>query len=303
MGNTSGNPRRKRPVRSAGAVVGAVEAVVRAVVDFALPDVCCLCGARTGTTAPHLGLNPATRCLAGRATVPVFGPLAVVNHPFCAACLSEFEPSREPGHLGSCGAWGGKGWVRAGRAEPLVHDASRRIPGAAPPEPVGSHDLRVYSPFRTNDAILELVRLVKFVRRRSLLQLAAAAMAAEFRRRLEPQGGWVLVPVPMHPSARRRRGFNQAEVLADGVARLTGTPVVAAVGKRVKTRPQSLTASADRMDNVRGVFQSTGRRLDGCAACLVDDLVTTGATAASCAAVALSAGARKVAILSLAQSS
>jgi predicted amidophosphoribosyltransferase len=57
------------------------------------------------------------------------------------------------------------------------------------------------------------------------------------------------------------------------------------------------------MDNVRGVFQSTGRRLDGCAACLVDDLVTTGATAASCAAVALSAGARKVAILSLAQSS
>jgi ComF family protein len=193
--------------------------------------------------------------------------------------------------------------VRAGNTAFFAFDGGDRIPTLAPAAVAQPHDLRVYSPFRTNDAILELVRLVKFVRRRSLLQLAAAAMAAEFRRHFAPGGRWVLVPVPMHPSARRRRGFNQADVLADGVAHLTDTPVVAAVRKRVRTRPQSLTARPNRQENVKGVFETAGRRLDGRAACLVDDLVTTGATAAACAAVALSAGARKVAVLCLARSS
>jgi ComF family protein len=152
-----------------------------------------------------------------------------------------------------------------------------------------------------NDAVLELARLIKFGRRKSLLQLASAAMAHEFLSRIDRDRQTVLVPVPMHPSARRRRGFNQAELLAEGVSALTGVPTVLALGKRVRTPPQSLTARRNRADNVRGVFEPSGGRLDGCRVYLVDDLVTTGATVAACAAAVLSAGAGEVRILCLAR--
>jgi ComF family protein len=151
-----------------------------------------------------------------------------------------------------------------------------------------------------NDAILELARLVKFGRRRSFLQLAGAAMAHEFLARVERAGRTVLVPVPMHPSARRRRGFNQAELLAGGVAGITGVQAVAAIEKRFKTAPQSLTPHRKRAVNVRSAFEPTSQ-LGGLRVCLVDDLVTTGATVSACAAAVLSAGAREVAVLCLAR--
>jgi ComF family protein len=159
----------------------------------------------------------------------------------------------------------------------------------------------VYAPFRTNDASLELVRLIKFGRRTSLVPLAAAAMADALAPAQRQDAVAALVPVPMHRIALRRRGFNQAELLAKCVASTVGAPTVAALRKVAATAPQSKTGRAHRADNIRGTIAPAGTPVAGRHVCLVDDLVTTGATAAACAAALLAAGARRVTILCLAR--
>jgi len=292
--------RSRRALAAAAAHAGtALEGALRAIVEFTVTDACCSCGARTGSTPARSGLPPATRRLASATVVPLLGPFTVVNHPFCRACLARFEECGVPVRIGVCGATREEGWVRACGGELFVH-AVPTVPSldSGPPAPV---DLEVYSPFRMNDASLELVRLIKFGRRTSLVPLASAAMACTLtalaRRRAAP----VLVPVPMHPSARRRRGFNQADLLAKGVAAAVGASVVQAIRKTARTPPQSKMGHVHRADNVRGTFQPSGPPVAGRHVCLVDDLVTTGATAAACAAAALAAGAREVTVLCLAQ--
>lgn len=71
--------------------------------------------------------------------------------------------------------------------------------------------------------------------------------------------------------------------------------------KTVRTRRQSTTGRRERAGNVRGVFRWDGEPLRGRNVVLVDDLVTTGATAASCAGVCLAAGAGRVTAVSLAR--
>jgi ComF family protein len=154
-----------------------------------------------------------------------------------------------------------------------------------------------------NDASLGLVHLIKFAGRTSLAPMAAAAMAQALGRRGPGGERPVLVPVPMHSAARRRRGFNQAEVLGRGLARLTGIPLVeSAIVKRRRTRPQSMTEHDRRAANIRGAFQPGGFPLAGRSVYLVDDLVTTGSTASACAAAALAAGAVDVCVVCLAAS-
>jgi ComF family protein len=152
-----------------------------------------------------------------------------------------------------------------------------------------------------NDASLELVRLIKFGGRTSLAPAAGAAMACALEPPNMRREAPVLVPVPMHPSARRRRGFNQAELLAKGVAEAAGAPLVRALGKTARTPPQSKTGHERRADNVRGTFRPSGPEVAGRHVCLVDDLVTTGATAAACSAALVAAGARTVTVLCLAR--
>jgi len=292
---------RFRSFRVLLAASATIERAVRAVVDFAVPDACCSCGSKNMSSPECEGLAPAIRILAGETVVPLIGPISVVNHPYCSSCLSGFEPSAGVARIGVYGAWEGIGWVRTGVGMPFVYERTAEVGRSANLASLGPLDLRLFSPYRMNDAVLELARLVKFGRRKSLLQLASAAMAHEFLSRIEPDRQAVLVPVPMHPSASRRRGFNQAELLAEGISALTGVPTVLALGKRIRTPPQSLTAHRNRADNVRGVFEPSGGRLDGCRVYLVDDLVTTGATVASCAAAVLSAGAGEVGVLCLAR--
>jgi ComF family protein len=277
----------------------ALEGALRAIVDFAVTDACCACGSKTGSPPAREGLPPATRRLAGATVVPLLGPFTVVNHPFCRACLARFEQCDGPARIGVCGASQEERWVRTCGGEVFVHyGPTVESLDSRPSAPVA---LEVYSPFRMNDASLELVRLIKFSRRKSLVPLASASMAWALSALASRRSPPVLVPVPMHPSARRRRGFNQAELLAQGVAAAAGAPVVQAIRKTAPTPPQSKTGHVQRAENVRSTFQPSGPPVAGRHVCLVDDLVTTGATAAACAAAALAAGAREVTVLCLAR--
>ncbi len=111
----------------------------------------------------------------------------------------------------------------------------------------------------------------------------------------------VVVPTPMDRSRRRRRGFNQAELLADVVATLINCPRQDALRKR-PVDPQVGLMPEERLTNLRdaislaeplAIYQKT--------VILVDDVVTTGATALECADVLRAAGARAVWVLALAR--
>jgi ComF family protein len=116
----------------------------------------------------------------------------------------------------------------------------------------------------------------------------------------------VIVPMPLHWRKRWQRGFNQSELLAREIGRRTNTPVQNALRRVRGTVSQAGLTSAKRRENVSGAFQASRRAkhrkaLDGHSVLLIDDVMTTGATAASCARALKRGGARQVTLLTLAR--
>jgi ComF family protein len=119
-----------------------------------------------------------------------------------------------------------------------------------------------------------------------------------------PADRWdLIVPVPLHPRRRRKRGFNQSALLARSVGRKVGLTVSCRVLKRVReTDSQVGLTSAQRRDNMRGAFAVRSTRpIEGRRILLVDDVVTTGATTQACARTLKQAGARSVDVWSVAR--
>jgi competence protein ComFC len=116
-------------------------------------------------------------------------------------------------------------------------------------------------------------------------------------------GAEALVPVPLHPSRRRDRGFNQARLLARELARRRGLGLLE--GALVKVRnapPQAGLRAAERERNVvRTYAVRRPDRVRGRTIVLVDDVTTTGATLRECARVLKAAGAKEVRAITLAQ--
>lgn len=106
-----------------------------------------------------------------------------------------------------------------------------------------------------------------------------------------------VVPVPLHASRLRKRGFNQAKVMAESVAGQLNSTLSDKLQAVRRTRDQIELSGAGRRANVRGAFGAksrvTGRVL------LVDDVFTTGATMSECASVLRRAGAAEVHAVSL----
>lgn len=104
----------------------------------------------------------------------------------------------------------------------------------------------------------------------------------------------LVVPVPLHPTRRRERGYDQAHILAQTVAKSLDLPC-APQGLR-RTRPTSQQATldvGDRLRNVAGAFEGS-RLVEGESILLIDDVLTTGATLESAAHSARAAGAESV---------
>ncbi|MBW0146926.1 ComF family protein [Marinobacter sp. CAU 1620] len=110
----------------------------------------------------------------------------------------------------------------------------------------------------------------------------------------------ILVPAPMHRQRRRQRGFNHAQEIAEQIGRTLDIPVAAGLVSRSRNvRSQRELGRHERLDNLRGVFEIHGtlpRRI-----AIVDDVVTTGATARALAALLRDHGARDIQVWALAR--
>ena len=114
----------------------------------------------------------------------------------------------------------------------------------------------------------------------------------------------LVVPVPTTPTRLRERGYNQAERLASHFARLTGRRLLEALERAPGTTTQTVLQPAARTANVAGTFRPARQAraaLAGQHCLLVDDVLTTGATAVECARTLVSAGARCVSIVTFAR--
>jgi ComF family protein len=105
-----------------------------------------------------------------------------------------------------------------------------------------------------------------------------------------------LIPVPLHKSRYRERGFNQSDIVAEGISKITGLSVLKNVLKRKKnTKDQTDFSREQREENVRGAFVvAEPEMINGKKIILVDDVITTGATLSECARMLKQAGAQKV---------
>ncbi len=162
------------------------------------------------------------------------------------------------------------------------------------------------APYAFDGPAAATVRALKYGRWRETAAFMADAMApllAELLDRVACAGEKPpLVPVPLTPARRRERGFNQAAELSRHLARLTGLPELTALRRRPGGRRQARLPGRIRRANVQGRFEpacpATGR---GPLAVLVDDVMTTGATAIACAESLAQAGFRRVAVVTFAR--
>ena len=111
-----------------------------------------------------------------------------------------------------------------------------------------------------------------------------------------------LVPLPLFYDREKKRGYNQAAVICDGMAEIMNKPVLKnAMMRRTKTDTQTHKSRAERWTNIQGKFELTSHSgISDMHVLLVDDVITTGATLEACGAELLKAKNTRISIATLA---
>jgi len=230
------------------------------------------------------------RCVACDASMPIAGTRRV-----CAPCLAAIEPPRPPLCV-VCGAS-----LHTGEAERCSHCR------AASPAFDSAQAITRYRAGGADfagdgsGAVAALLRRHKYGLDQSLGRALAEYLDAAPP--IDAGAHDVVIPVPLHRSRLRWRGFNQAALLGAALARRLDCPLDVATLARLRSMPpQTARDRTQRARNVRNAFavrrpaRVAGRRI-----LLVDDVMTTGATADEYARVLHAAGARRVDVLTLAR--
>lgn len=198
------------------------------------------------------------------------------EHNLCPGCLRDL-----PRNLDACAACG---LPRSDRVRDLCGTCLLRPP---------SWD-RLYAPLRYEFPVDVLVRMLKYHRKLAAGPALAGAMMISLP--TEPLAPPIaFVPVPLHWTRLAVRGYNQAQELARHLSKSLGQPMARGRLQRTRrTRSQTGLDAAARHRNLREAFRWTGPGLDGSGVVLIDDVLTTGSTAAACTRALRKAGAGRV---------
>ncbi len=203
-----------------------------------------------------------------------------------------------PPMCGVCGAGGSF----------LCDDCRKRLPGAAAPrcrrcwtpwrglicpDCAASPLDGAGTPFVFDGGARTLVHQLKYESLHALAEPMAELLADFLAAQSLPVD--LVAPVPLHRRRRMRRGFNQSELLARGVAGRLGLDLDVRSLRRTRNTPPQLQADdrTRREQNMRGAFRCASA-LQGRSVLLVDDVLTTGATLRECAATLKAVGAARV---------
>ena len=197
--------------------------------------------------------------------------------PFCPACVEALDPVGPP-------------WCRrCGRPSAVDVDACRDCP----PPPIAS----ARSAFAYSGPARSAVHRLKFSGWRGVGSALAAAIAA-----VGPPPADVVTWVPLARRRRAERGFDQARVLAKALAAQLDLPAGAYVRRVHTTPPQARRNRDERLLAMKDAFRCIPGRIAPPRVLLVDDVLTTGATASACADALADAGAREVHLLTACRS-
>jgi ComF family protein len=237
-------------------------ALGRFALDALLPPRCLVCGATVGT--------------AGALCAGCWSRMTVLGPPCCACCGFPFEYGQGDGG-----------------SEPLCGACLRERPAFA----------RARAALRYDDASRGLIIAFKHADRTDAAPALGRWLAHAGAELLADAD--LVAPVPLHRWRLFRRRYNQAALLASHVARAAGKPLCNDLLIRKRATPtQGRLGAAQRRENVAGAFAVTERRraeLKGRRVLLIDDVLTTGATAGACARALLAGGADSVDLLTLAR--
>jgi ComF family protein len=203
------------------------------------------------------------------------------GEPFCPSCLVGIHPVPSP-HCPRC--------LLPYPAE----EGTDHLCQACLLEPPSFRAVRSVGLYE--DSLRRAVHQFKYQGNFSLDRPLGLMLAADLEQADPDFSPELLVPVPLHVSRLRQRGYNQSLLLARVLGRRWKKPVPARLLVRIRpTLPQQGLKAAHRRRNLKGAFQ-VRLPLDGKKVLLVDDVMTTGATARECARTLLAAGAGEVAV-------
>lgn len=204
------------------------------------------------------------------------------------------------------GCWICRGWGRERLCRPCVErfvaTGPRCVRCALPLQaPLCGHCLRDPLPLQAVYAALDyqppwdgLLHALKYGQALGLLPALAELLLARLARDEAPRAGVTLLPVPLHPRRLGERGYNQAALLAQALGQPLGLPVqLDALHRVVDTPTQTRLGRRERLANLRLAFALSGV-VAGRHLVLVDDVMTTGATLATLAALLQREGAARV---------
>jgi ComF family protein len=233
------------------------------------------------------------------------GGLALVQTVLPPTCLACRKPAGASGGLcPQC--WQGAGFIERPYCErlgtPFAYDSGGPLisPSAFSDPPAFD---RARAAMRFSDVARDLVHLLKYGDRLDLVKPFASWMSRAGDELLRDADA--LIPVPLHWTRLFQRRFNQSAELARAISRQRSVPVIDNVLTRIRaTPPQVGLARDERAKNMHGAFsveKSLRGEIKGKRIVLVDDVLTTGATANACARILRRAGASRVDVLTLAR--